>query len=177
MNRVEEAWRRLMLNEKRHTQRDLVRATGVPAVTLQNWVNRKIFVPTVDAPGKSKKRLYSSNEVFEVALAAQLVGFGIPPHPAFNCALSLIVSLWDDHYKELLAAPEEERPEIKFWPENDGEVFIIFQNFKDDKAYAFVATKDDLLNFRWSDGPVLVLDVGKTIVQIADKLCPAEGAA
>ncbi|WP_414474306.1 hypothetical protein [Microvirga sp. M2] len=175
MNRVEEAWLKLWPRDEFLTQRDLIRATGVPAVTLQNWANRKVFFATVEAPGKARKRGYSGFDVFLVGLGSKLVEFGLPPHQAFSLALAFLSGLVDSHHEALLATEEHLRADLKFWPENIEEMITIFRKVNGEQSEALLIERHELSNFAWHQGPVLVVDTNKIIIDVAQKLYPEDG--
>ncbi len=66
----------------RFSQAVVVKATGLPAKTLQNYIDRKIFTVYASNPGKGQRRLYSAADIVLLAGMKAVSGFGIPPTAA-----------------------------------------------------------------------------------------------
>ena len=73
-------------NQPRFTQPEVLRATGLKPATLQTWANRGLVQPANPAPGTGQRRMYSALQVFEIAVMAKLVTFGVAASRAATMA-------------------------------------------------------------------------------------------
>jgi DNA-binding transcriptional MerR regulator len=65
---------------------DVIHATGLDAATLQTWANRKIITPASEQTGPNlgagARRLYSAENVLQIAFVGALVDAGVTPSEA-----------------------------------------------------------------------------------------------
>lgn len=69
------------------THSDVVDMEEVPGQTLQNWANRGLVAPTVEAAGRQTKRLYSPVNLVTIALGQQLIALGLGSATALSFGL------------------------------------------------------------------------------------------
>ena len=72
----------LDLTAARFTQQEVIRVTGVQAVTLQTWVNRKLITQAAGNPGAGQRRLYSPVAVIAIRLMIELSAYNVAPSAA-----------------------------------------------------------------------------------------------
>jgi hypothetical protein len=78
--------KRDQLTVPRFTQADVLKATGLSAQTLQNYVTREVFEVYSASAVQGHRRLYSAADVVLLACMSAVSGFSIPPRTAGSFA-------------------------------------------------------------------------------------------
>lgn len=79
------------LNAAVYDQRLVVKVTGIPAGTLQNWANRGIVKLSVQNPGRQRRRFYSPLDMMKILALFELTRVGLTTARAAEFADTIVL--------------------------------------------------------------------------------------
>lgn len=150
------------------THADVVTILGVSSSDLQNWANRKLITPDVDAPGKQGKRRYTFIGLVIIEIASKLIDLGVQASRAFKIAthgLGQVVRYIFDH------AESDDEKKIVVLPELDiRQIFTAVRTGPDGKHIITTFIDTNIPIERLLGGPALTINTGELIIAVAAKL-------
>jgi hypothetical protein len=159
----------LLRDQEAHfTHADVVAITGVNNSDLQNWANRKLVAPAVDAPGKQGKRRYDYSRLLWIEIASKLIGLGFQASHAFGIADQAIgnaIKYILDKGKKDEATRTIEMPDLDLH-----QVFTAVRRVDDHKHIVTTFVETNIPIDRLLGGPSVVINTGELIITLFGKV-------